>query len=381
MLEKHDKHSKIAKPVLGNFGRHEWAILGTNCTNVQQLADELITHFSPIYHCAYIDSSHTSSSINGPMPHLSFTDHIQYREIQYQQPFDAFQLHQVFNDTDMVLVNGNHHTAAQQIVVIDATKETSLQKRLTQLTNVQLIIIKDGAEMYDWLKASIQAIDQIPVVQWEDTEGIIAFMQKQMQERKAPLYGLVLAGGKSQRMGTDKGAIQWHGKAQRYFMADMLQSVCEKVFISCREDQIGLIENSYTSLEDTFTHLGPYGAILSAFRQQPDAAWLVVACDLPLLESGTIDALIAQRKVASLATTFESPFDGLPEPLITIWEPKAYPVLLSFLAQGYSCPRKVLRNNQVHIIKANSPEQLMNVNTVEEMAKAQQLLQSKNSMA
>ena len=83
------------------------------------------------------------------------------------------------------------------------------------------------------------------------------------------------------------------------------------------------------------------------------------------------------RNPSSIATTFESPYNGLPEPLITIWEPKSYPVLLSFLSQGYSCPGKALRNNNITVLKAPDPEALTNVNTPEDFEKVQQLLQKK----
>ena len=75
----------------------------------------------------------------------------------------------------------------------------------------------------------------------------------------------------------------------------------------------------------------------------------------------------------------QSPFDGLPEPLITIWEPKAYPILLSFLSQGYTCPRKALRNNDVHIIKAENADALINVNTLEELEKVKNILLEKSA--
>ncbi len=79
----------------------------------------------------------------------------------------------------------------------------------------------------------------------------------------------------------------------------------------------------------------------------------------------------------AMATTFQSPFDGLPEPLITIWEPKSYEVLLSFLSNGYTCPRKVLiKSESAHILQPPDANALMNVNTPEDFKKAEQIIQT-----
>jgi molybdopterin-guanine dinucleotide biosynthesis protein A len=197
-------------------------------------------------------------------------------------------------------------------------------------------------------------------------------------ENKIPaLNGLVLAGGKGKRLGRDKGLIKWLGKEQRYHIADILKAQCAEVFISCRADQRAEILENYRSLPDTFLDLGPYGGILSALRAQPDRAWLVVACDLPLLDADTIQFLIANRNRRTIATTFKSPHDGLPEPLITIWEPESYPVLLSFLAKQYSCPRKVLLNSETTVLQPPIPDALMNVNTPEDAEKAEAILRQR----
>ncbi|QKJ33194.1 NTP transferase domain-containing protein [Mucilaginibacter mali] len=214
-----------------------------------------------------------------------------------------------------------------------------------------------------------------------DTEQVIEFFKAELNKARPQLNALVLAGGKSERMGQDKGAINWHGKDQRYYMADLLKGYTDNVYISCRADQQHDIDAVYQTLPDTFTGLGPFGAILSAFREQPEKAWLVIACDLPLLDKDTLDFLIASRDPSAIATAFKSPHDEFPEPLITIWEPKSYPVLLSFLAQGYSCPRKVLINSDSHIIKAPNPGALTNVNTPEELKRVKALIQPKNVSA
>lgn len=188
------------------------------------------------------------------------------------------------------------------------------------------------------------------------------------------LNGLVLAGGKSQRMGNPKDKINWHGKEQRYFAADLLAPFCNEVFISCRKDQLENFDQNYNALTDTFLNMGPFGGILSALRSQRDKAWLVVACDLPLLDKKSLEFLIENRNIEKAATTYESPFDGLPEPLITIWEPKSYPLLLNFLGSGITCPRKVLISSDTLILKPGNPDSLMNVNTPEDMTKAQEIL-------
>lgn len=190
------------------------------------------------------------------------------------------------------------------------------------------------------------------------------------------LYGLVLAGGKSVRMGHDKGIIKWHGVEQRHYITDILRDICTDVFISCRTEQQNEIDTRYNVLADAYEGAGPLNGILSAFKSNPNIAWLVTACDLPLLDTATLKYLIQHRNTTSIATTFESPFDQLPEPLITIWEPASYSILLSYFADGITCPRKVLIRNseRVTILKAPNPDALMNANTPEDAEKVKTLI-------
>jgi len=191
-----------------------------------------------------------------------------------------------------------------------------------------------------------------------------------------PLYGLVLAGGRSRRMGTDKGVMQWHGCGQRYYVADLLKEFCKQTFISCRTEQLPEIDPAYETLPDAYDISGPLCGILSAFKKAPDAAWLVVACDLPLLDEATIHYLLLNRDANAMATTYKSPFDGLPEPLITIWEPGCIETLLAFSADGFSCPRKALIRNErrVKILEPVNADTLMNANTPDDAARVQSIL-------
>ncbi|MDB5133854.1 MAG: mobA [Mucilaginibacter sp.] len=380
---KHAKHTDLIRPAFGKFGRNEWAIVGAPCVFVKSLADSVISALSPTYKCAYADTSHNDEVIlapgrlaNGAI--LEYTDQINHQQFNYNTVFMPFIMRQQFADADLVLVNGNHQQAKAQVVIIYNNKRASLEKRIAQLTNVELILLADNVtEVFDFIQEAIPSWQKLPIYRLDETEKIVAFFETKMQQAKPILNGLVLAGGKSVRMGYDKGAVNWFGKEQRYHVADMLKPLCHEVFISCRADQKPEINTNYNVLEDTFTGLGPFGAILSAFREQPDRAWLVVACDLPLLETDTFKFLISQRKIASIATAFNSPYNEFPEPLITIWEPKSYPLLLAFLAQGYSCPRKVLINSDVNLLQAPNTEALTNVNTPEDLEKVKRTIHQK----
>ena len=377
-MAKHEKHAKMIRPSFGNFHRNEWAILGTTCGNIQKLAYQLGDALSATYKMGYVDADHKGADHEAaegrdpksPLAHKikrAYTDKIGYHQFEFEGHLDIYQQRQQFQDQDLVLINGNHFQAKKQIIVIDAVKEQSLRKRLDQLKDVVLVLYKEESlQSFSWLEEVMPELSQLPLLPLDNLPAITDFLNQEMQQAKAPLYGLVLAGGKSQRMGKDKGLLQYHAKPQREHMADLLSSFCEKVYISCRSDQKNSIPEDYHPLVDTFLGLGPFGGILSAFREFPDAAWLVVACDLPLLDQTALTHLIERRNISQLATAFKSPFNQFPEPLIAIWEPRAYAELLAFMAQGYSCPRKVLINSSIELIQAEHPEALTNVNHPEE---------------
>lgn len=186
----------------------------------------------------------------------------------------------------------------------------------------------------------------------------------------APLYGLVLAGGRSRRMGADKAALAYHGKPQVDHVLDLLAPRCERTFVSCREDQGGLPELAgKPRIHDAFFDMGPLGGILSALQAHREAAWLVVACDLPFLDGPTLDALIAGRDPLLAATAFEGEQEGLPEPVCALYEPMAFEQFLALTAEGIRCPRKALIRSSIRLLPPRI-RALRNVNLPEEYRQA-----------
>jgi molybdopterin-guanine dinucleotide biosynthesis protein A len=187
-----------------------------------------------------------------------------------------------------------------------------------------------------------------------------------------PLYGLVLAGGRSTRMGQDKAALEYSGRAQLERAFGLLQNLLPRAFVSVRPDQ------THDPLRTRFPQIvdiadgteGPAAGIRAAQLTHPDVAWLVLACDLPYLDMATLQHLIARRDPARLATAFRSSHDGLPEPLCAIYEPSAAAALAEFLATGRNCPRKLLINSDTLLLDQPTHKALDNVNTPQELAVA-----------
>jgi len=187
--------------------------------------------------------------------------------------------------------------------------------------------------------------------------------------RLPEVKGLVLAGGKSTRMGRDKGLIPWYGLPQREYLADLLIALGIQTFISCRPDQVASI-GTHRAIPDKYPESGPLGAIASAFAEDPSAAWLVVACDMPLVDRAVLQSLLASRKPDFAATAFRSSAltGNAPDPLLAIWEPAALPVLKSSMKKGNNSVHRVLTTAGVFLLEPPDPAVLTNTNTPEEMA-------------
>ncbi|WP_269522370.1 molybdenum cofactor guanylyltransferase [Coraliomargarita parva] len=184
------------------------------------------------------------------------------------------------------------------------------------------------------------------------------------------LYGLVLVGGESRRMGRDKALLSYDGKStQLERTADLLQKVCLKVFISQRKEQAfespAGTEAIYDSMEDVH---GPLCGILSAMQKYPEADWLVLACDLPHLEIATLEKLLAAyRSRTPRLTAYRSSHDDLPEPLCAVYPAGMHGQLYDLAHNiGRFCPRKLLIVKEAVLVDQEHPHSLDNINTTKE---------------
>lgn len=361
-MEKHRKHAKLTRRNFGNYANNEISILGANCSIISDLVQNISKNIQKSTNIAYLDASH-SKEITAPK-FDNFTFHSSGNLVKNSATeMNRYNDKILFSEYDMLFINGNHYQGDQQILILDNEKEASVLKRIEQLNNIQFLIkLNDDSKIFDFLIEKYPNIENLKVYSIDETDKISKHIENLIQQRIAPVQGLVLAGGKSMRMGTDKGLLEYHGKSQRNFAVEMLEKMNFKTFLSVRKEQN---ITDMATVEDVFLGLGPFGAICSAFQSDPNKAWLVLATDLPFVDEKVIQLLLEKRDPGKIATAIKGKDKQFPEPLITIWEPKAYPIMLNFMAQGISCPRKVLINSDVKIVEIDD-DFIRNINTPDE---------------
>lgn len=373
----HKKHTDLQKPTLGKFARNEVALMGTSCENIAQWAQAIHQSLAPA-HVVYADANHNPTNASEFLPRWTDNQHA----VSFDQHAcgGIIDRHITLSQADLVIVNGNHFEAAHQIVFCDPDKEASLKKRAAQLSHVVAIVTTNRCQTVpEYIKELLPNHGNIPVFNDQNIGDLLTLVRKKLIA-VPPLKALIMAGGKSVRMGKDKTHIDYHGKPQFAHIYEICQELGLEPYVSCRtEQQSYYSENGFRTVADRIIDMGPLGGIASAFMMAPDHAWLIIAADIPFIDQEVLSELIKHRSYTHTATAFQSPFDRFPEPLIAIWEPKAFPMIMSFIALGYSCPRKVLIQTGANVIHASQPEKLENVNTPDELQDALEQLKKLDS--
>jgi molybdopterin-guanine dinucleotide biosynthesis protein A len=355
MSKPHQKHEKIPRPRLGVWGATELSLLGASCETLNSFKDALVAAL-PEARFGWVDASHAPAGTTPADELLSYQLRPGGADVKLPGQPDPFLRHLILRDADLVLVNGNHFVTPEQILFV--TGEKPMEQKLDRLQNIRLVLVSAvDAAVPAYL---LPYMEDTQVLAMSDAEGIASFFRTWIAAHTPVLNGLIMAGGGSTRMGQDKSLLDYHGKPQREFLLELMAPLCKEIFVSCKATQD--LPPALPVIRDRFDGIGPMAGLLSAFQHNPDSAWLCVACDLPYLSRVSLDALIQYRDPTRVATAFMNDDPEHPEPLVTIWEPKAYPRLLLALSEGITCPRKVLINSDVRLLQAPDTRELINAN-------------------
>jgi molybdopterin-guanine dinucleotide biosynthesis protein A len=182
------------------------------------------------------------------------------------------------------------------------------------------------------------------------------------------VWGCVLIGGKSRRMGRPKHLLHMEGRTWIERTVAILRSRLERVVIAGAGDLPPSLAGELR-VEDVAGLGGPLAGLLAAFRRYPEVSWLVAACDLPDLEDAALEWLLACRGPEVLAVLPDLAADGRVEPLLAYYDRRSRPLLESMAASGQQ--RMQWLRQARGVITPQPPEGLRvcwrNVNTPQEL--------------
>lgn len=188
------------------------------------------------------------------------------------------------------------------------------------------------------------------------------------------ICGIVLAGGKSTRLGQDKTRIIINGQTLLERMLSLAEEFCKETFCVGRDARNQGIHSPW--MLDQIPGIGPMGGILTAL-QKLNTPCLVLACDLPKVNREIIERLIKHRNLYGKdkhMTTFYQERTGFIEALVSIYEPRCTDLLLASLKQGcYKLSRAVPYAYRCHITYGPEEEEyFFNINYPHDLSRFSQ---------
>lgn len=189
------------------------------------------------------------------------------------------------------------------------------------------------------------------------------------------LYGLIICGNQNSRTGKDKSLFDYHGKPQRYYLYEMLETLCEKVFLSCTREQATGIPGEYNVITDDpeYEAAGVMGSLLTAFKKHPKASFLVIGCDYPFINRHHLKKLVVADLETIPAISYYDKEREQFEPLIALYHNNIRNELKKHFKTGDYSLEQILQAVDAYTINAKSPDIIRNVTTNKEYKEVSEL--------
>jgi len=141
---------------------------------------------------------------------------------------------------------------------------------------------------------------------------------------------IILAGGKSTRMGRDKALLPIGGRPMIEGIIEQLRTVFSEVIISAADDSKYSFKG-VTVIPDEVADEGPFQGIICAMRRARFPVCLVISCDIPEVPVRLVRRMIALAHNADGAVPVR---DGYPEPMFAVYSKKLLPLMERSFAVG-----------------------------------------------
>jgi molybdopterin-guanine dinucleotide biosynthesis protein A len=182
---------------------------------------------------------------------------------------------------------------------------------------------------------------------------------------KNTITGYILAGGKSQRMGTDKGLLLLDGIPFVSHICEALKPIVGEniVIVSSNVDYDFL---GYTRIEDLIPDKGPVGGIYTALKNSKTKLNIILSVDAPSVSSELLQWILDHHKESFLMTQVQT--NGKNHPLIAVYDQSLATVFEEHLINDQLKLRMVIERvlHQTLLVPEKWNHQTQNINTKEE---------------
>jgi molybdopterin-guanine dinucleotide biosynthesis protein A len=179
--------------------------------------------------------------------------------------------------------------------------------------------------------------------------------------------GVVLAGGRSSRMGRDKALIEIEGRPLVAIAADALREAGAAAVTVVGGDEVAFHDLGLDVRPDEHPDEGPLGAIVTALGTAPEGIVMVVACDMPTIDAATVSKVVAALHDHPDAEAAAPRLDGRLQILTAAYRTRLRPRLEAAFAAGERAPRRALEGVEVVAVDGLDPERLVDVDRPDDL--------------
>ena len=169
------------------------------------------------------------------------------------------------------------------------------------------------------------------------------------------LTGIILSGGKSSRMGKEKGLCLLNGKPLIEYAFDLLKNFCDSIIISAKNSEYEYL--GCQIVKDEIQGIGPAAGIYSGLWASRSDENFILSCDMPMITVDLIRFLLSQKKDFDAVIPLNN---GLPEPLCGFYRKSCIPVFKRSLDQGKYKIQDILTEVNTRFIPVTSADPFYN---------------------
>jgi molybdopterin-guanine dinucleotide biosynthesis protein A len=184
------------------------------------------------------------------------------------------------------------------------------------------------------------------------------------------ITGIILAGGMSKRMGTEKGLIPFLGKPMIEHVLEAIKPLCNHIIISSNNQAFTYL--GFPVIKDSIMDFGPSAGIFEGLKKASSSVNIIVPCDMPFVSTSFLRCLITFSKDYEITVT---EVNNVVQPLCGIYNKSILPQLKSLMETGEKTMTNLLNHFQTNYVNEsefpehdletlfqnfNSPEEIKN---------------------